>query len=60
MIIAMMFNMVLVSNYLSIQCECKHSIKDGLWLGAILWIGFSLPLVMYSCVFADIASNCIT
>ena len=40
----MMFVMALVTNYLSIQTECKDYIVDGLWLGSILWCGFSVPL----------------
>eukprot|EP01084_Bolivina_argentea_P177158 306420_1 len=37
--------MVLVVSYLADQTGCQ-TVNDGLWLGALLWIGFAAPLAV--------------
>eukprot|EP01083_Nonionella_stella_P252638 870192_1 len=43
--VAMYCIMVLVVSYLSDQTKCV-TINDALWLGALLWLGFALPLAV--------------
>eukprot|EP00483_Globobulimina_turgida_P002973 UN02978 len=43
--VAMYCIMVLVVSYLAEQTHCK-SVNDALWLGALLWLGFALPLAV--------------